>query len=95
VAACEQDSFARAVECLAQARDMHLDDLRCARWRFVRPEVVDQAIGRDDLVRVEQEQGENGALLAAADIEHSLTFEHLEGPQDSKVHGFAASSGRS
>src|SRR5262245_21378046 len=65
---------------------MHLDDLRGAPRRFVGPELVDQAIGRDDLIRMEQHQSEHGALLAAADVEHALAFEHLERPQDPKVH---------
>src|SRR6266576_3039633 len=64
VSAREQDAFAGAVEGLAEARDMDLNDLRGARRRFIRPELVDQAIARDDLVCVEKQKSQNGALLA-------------------------------
>jgi hypothetical protein len=43
-----------------------LDDLRGRRRRPLAPELVDDAVGREHLVAMEEEQGEEGALLAAA-----------------------------
>src|SRR5207244_2870545 len=80
VPAGQEDSVTGAVQRLAQPRDVHLNDLRGARRRLVRPELVDQAVARYDLVRVQKQEGENSALLAAAHIEHALLVEHFERP---------------
>ena len=86
VVAGKQDAFAGAVQGLSQPRDVHLDDLRGARRLLVRPELVDEVVARDDLVRVDEEQGEDTALLAAADVEHAVLVDDLERAQDPKVH---------
>ena len=43
-------------ECLPQGVDVHLQRSACARGRALAPDPVDQPVGRDHLVRVEQEQ---------------------------------------
>jgi hypothetical protein len=46
------------------------------------PELVHKAFGRDRLVDVQQEQREQGALLAAAERERSAGLAHLQGAED-------------
>ena len=91
----EQDPFTGAVQGLAQPRDVHLDDLCGARRLLVRPELVDELFARDDLVRVDEEQGEDAALLAPADVEHALPVDDLERAEDPKVHVLPRVSSRS
>ena len=81
VVAGQQDPVAGAVQRLAQPRDVHLDDLRGARRLLVRPELVDQPVARHDLVRVDEEQGEDTALLAAAHVEHAVLVETSSEPR--------------
>ena len=52
-------------EHLAKPRDVPLHDLRRGRRRPLAPELVDQSIGRDDLVRVQKEHGQKRTLPAA------------------------------
>ena len=54
---------ALVAEHLAQPGDVPLHDLRRRRRRRLAPELVDQTIGRDDLVRVQEEHGQEGTLL--------------------------------
>jgi hypothetical protein len=57
------------------------------RWRLA-PELVDEPIARDELVRPEQKDRENSSLLRAAEVEGVLAFPDLERPQDAEVeHG--------
>ena len=56
-----------AGERLPKLRDVPLHDLGRGRRRPFSPEVVDQAIGGDDLVRVEQEHGEKRTPLPGPD----------------------------
>jgi hypothetical protein len=69
---------------------VRLNDLRGARRRVDWPKPLDQAIARDDFVRVQQQQRQDGSLLAAAHIENALLVEHLERSQDPKVHRLRA-----
>src|SRR5256885_14166974 len=48
----------------AQARDVDLDHLRRALGRRVLPEQVGQPVGRDPLVSVQQQNGQQDSLLA-------------------------------
>jgi len=56
-------------ECLAQARDMHLNVLDRARGRPLTPQGVDQPIDRDDLVRVQEQHRQDKALLAPSKLD--------------------------
>jgi hypothetical protein len=58
-----------ALERLAQARDVHLEALGGAGRRVLTPELVDQPVARDDLVRVQQQDRQHRALLAAGERE--------------------------
>ena len=47
--------------------DIAVDDGRCGGRRLVAPDGIDQALGRDDLARVEQQECEQGSLLGSAE----------------------------
>ena len=52
--------------------------------RIVAPELVDQALERDDLVRPQQQQCEHGSLFGAAEREHTVSDLSLERPEQAK-----------
>jgi hypothetical protein len=66
---------------------VHLQRLRGGRRRRSAPHRIDQAIGWDRSVRLEEERHEKDALLLAAEIERRAFVEHLEGTEDPEVHG--------
>jgi hypothetical protein len=76
---------------LAKLRDVDLDDLRGRRRRTVAPELVDQAIGGDDLVAVKEQNGEHRALLRSAEGDLTSLRADLERPEDPKLHLSSAS----
>ena len=53
------------------------------------PDLVDQPVGRDNLVRMEQEQREDAALLLASDLQRAAVRQRLEWPEEPKFHGCA------
>jgi ribosomal protein S28E/S33 len=53
------------LERLAEMRDVALEHVRGRLGGRVAPKVVDQPIRRNDLVRVQEEQREDGPLLRA------------------------------
>jgi DNA-directed RNA polymerase specialized sigma24 family protein len=55
------------------------------RWGFP-PEVVDQTLARDELVRVQKENGENESLLERPERDRLALVEHLERPENPKLH---------
>ena len=69
-----------------QPRDVHLDDLPGRRRRLLAPEAVGQPVRRDGLVAVQQQQGEQRALLWPAQGEGALTDARLERPKDQELH---------
>jgi hypothetical protein len=74
-------------EDLAKSRHVRLETVGCGCRRAVPPDLVDQALVRHDLAGTEQQGGENGPLLTAAQIEGvflDLGFEHTE---DAKPEG--------
>ncbi len=70
------------------AEGMHvtLDELRGGLRRPLAPELVDETIGGDDLVGVEQENGEKRALLGASEPDRSPVEPHLDGAEDPEFH---------
>jgi hypothetical protein len=54
--------------------------------RWVVPELIDQTLGRDDVVLVEQQVGEQRALPRASDGESLAPCEYLDRSEDPKVH---------
>ena len=63
------EDLARRAEQLAQLRHVDLDRVGGRRRRLLAPELVDQAIGRDDLIRVEDQDDEQRSPLRAAELE--------------------------
>ena len=81
----------------AQLRDVVLEDLRRRRRRLPVPQLVDQPVRRQRLVRVNQQQREQGALLSPAERELSLPSSRTSsGPRMRKSIAVAAdpSTGR-
>ena len=67
-------------------RDVHLDGRgRGLRW-CAAPDLVDQAIARDGLVGVEQQEGEQRALLRAPELQHPALHLDLERSEDAEFH---------
>ena len=69
VAGCLRDEHlggvakVRRLEGLAESGDVDLDELLCGSGWLIPPELVDQPIARHDLVRVQEQHGEQRALL--------------------------------
>jgi len=53
--------------------------------RRVSPQLVDETIAGDDLVRVQEEDGENSSLLRAAEVKGVLAVSDLERPKDAEI----------
>ncbi len=71
---------------LAQLRDAVLDDLP-GRWRRIAlPELVDQAIARDDLVCMQEEDRQQLSLARAAQRHLPISRADLEGTEDPVIH---------
>jgi hypothetical protein len=49
------------------------------------PELLDQALARDDAARLEQEESEEAPLLDAAEPQLPLALPHLERPEHAEV----------
>ena len=73
-------------EQLAQPRHEHLKVVRGARRRLRAPDLLDQGVGRDDLVRADKERREQRALLRAPQGERSPVVENLEVAEDAVLH---------
>ena len=52
----------------------------------VAPELVDQAVGGDDLVRVQQQDRQQRALLDPAERERAIVLGHLERAKEPEFH---------
>src|SRR5215216_2462811 len=70
----------------SQVRDVVLDDLRCGRGSALPPELFDDAIRGDRLVRVQNQQGKEGAPPAAGERDCPVPVANLERAEDPKVH---------
>ena len=79
----------------AKPRDVNMHRLRPAGWRTPSPKHVDQPVGVERLVGVQQEQRQQGALLVAAWRNHPAVVESLKGTKDAKVHDGADGVARS
>ena len=69
-----------------EPRDVRLQRLRGGRRRALAPEVVDELVLRHDLVRAEEEGGEQRTLLGAAEVEAPAVFHDLQWAEDPKLH---------
>ncbi len=70
----------------AQLRDVVVERLARRCRRALTPHRIDQAIDRHDLARVQDEEGQERAVLMAVDRDQPVAVPHLQGAQDPKVH---------
>ena len=71
----------------AERVHVHLERARRARRRLLAPDPVDQAVGRDDVVRVEQELREQGARPRPAERDRrTVVSDHLHRPEQPEFH---------
>ena len=74
-------------ERLPERVHVHLERARAARRRLLAPDAVDQAVDRDDLVRVEQEQREQRPRPLPAESDRpTVVAHHLQRPQQPELH---------
>ena len=73
-------------EKLAQRRDRVLERRPRRPRRMLPPELVDEHVGRDDLVRAQEQRNEHCTLPLSTELERlSVGSEHLERTQDPKL----------
>jgi hypothetical protein len=75
-----------AAELLTQPRDVDLDALGAGGRRRGPPQLIDQAVGRDELVRLEQKNRQERTLLDPAESKRPITLDHLQWAKEPKVH---------
>jgi hypothetical protein len=68
-------------EHLAQPRDVHLHARDGGLGRALAPEFIDEAVARNDLVRVQEEHGEECALFRAAERHGAAGLSNFEWPE--------------
>src|SRR5581483_1119180 len=73
-------------EQLPQRRDVHLQRLVRRLRRVVLPEGVEQPVLRDDLVRVQQQDGQERPLLRAAQVDDPVAGDDLQRAEDPELH---------
>ena len=74
-------------ERFAQAGDVDLKRLPRGLGRALAPELVDQAVGSDDLVGVEEQDRQRRSLLAGAERDRAVAVRpNLERPEDPELH---------
>ena len=66
---------------LPETRDVRLQRLRRGRRRALAPEIVDERVLRHDLVRAQEQRGEQRALLGAAEVEPPAVSTTSSGPR--------------
>ncbi len=71
---------------LPQPRDVALQGGRCRLGGTIAPDVVDQAVARDDLVRMQDEQRQERALLRPAQRRDAAVVFDLERAEDPELH---------
>ena len=74
-------------ECLPERVDVDLDRAGAARGRRFAPDPVDQPVGRDGHVGVEQQHGEHGARPLAAELDaRAVVAQNLERTKQPELH---------
>jgi hypothetical protein len=74
-------------ERLAELRHVNLERRRRRVGRRPVPELVDEPIARDDPVRFEQEQRQQGPLLRPAERDRPTALQGLQRPEDPELDG--------
>jgi hypothetical protein len=73
-------------ELLAQPRHVHLERLQRVRGRALAPQLVDQPLVRERLVRVQEQHCEDGAALAPAERNGLGPLEGLQRAENPDIH---------
>ena len=73
-------------ECLSKSRDVHAKRIGGALRRILAPELVDQPVRRDHLVRVDEKQREQRPLLGSAQRDLARIVPYLERPENPESH---------
>jgi hypothetical protein len=77
------------VEGPAQLRDLHLQRAEGPPWRVGAPEVLDQAVGRDQVAPVHEQVGEQGADLRSRHHDRRAGVgPHRQRPEHPESHGY-------
>ena len=76
---------------LPHLRHVHLERVRRGRGRLLAPEVLDQEIGGDELVAVQEKEREQRARLTAFHRERRAIRFDLERPKNAVLHRFFSS----
>ena len=69
---------------LAQIRDVHLHGLCRAAGRALSPQLIDQAINRDNLPPVQQQHRQHSPLLWGPERQRTIVVDDLQRPKDSE-----------
>ena len=75
------------LELLAQPGDVDLERLAGGRGCTIPPESIDEGLARDDLVRVQEENGHERALSRPPELEGSAVARDLQRSEDAELHG--------
>ena len=90
VAGCQGDepdlAIAVASQRLAQPRQVGIQRVTGGRGRLFAPQHVNQAVPRDDLVSVEEQYGEQRALLPAPEPKPVAVRPNLERTENAEIH---------
>ena len=78
-----------AVKHLPQLRDVDLECLLRRLRRLLVPERLRQALGRDDLVRMQEEHCQEGTVLGSRQGDDSFPVDHVERAEDPEFHCWA------
>src|SRR5206468_6171055 len=74
-------------EQLAQAVDADLERIHRLVRRPFSPQTVDRALARDDLVGVQEQEGEQRPLLRTAERQRHAVLRHLQWPEKPELRG--------
>ena len=85
-----QQRVRQAAPCAGARRNLHVRDGR--RRRLLAPELVDQSLARDDPIRVQQQQSQQGPLLRAPEGKRPIFHPYLQRTQDPVVHSASFSA---
>ena len=74
------------LQLLAQLRDVHVQALGRRRRRPLAPQLVDQALRRDHLVRVHQQQSQQRPAPSSSDLDRTIVVRYLQRSEQAEVH---------
>ena len=84
---CRRDRVATVPgQHLPQLGDVDVDRLSGRGRRRLAPELVDQALARDELVRMQEQDRQDEPLLQPAQRDRLALVDHLERPEDPVLH---------